>query len=144
MPKPSQDEQTAQVPPKGNKAPAEDSQESSGEESIPELIDLREEEEVPPPSPLKRAHHSTTLELPEKTAAAAEKLPVFSFSPLKDHIRTLPATAPEIHPEEVPDEQIIHIYDDVDPSPLQILKRQVDHLLMPPPSQNNRYGPEGS
>ena len=53
VPKPSQDEKTAQVPSKGSKAPAEDLQESSGEESIPELIDLREEEEVAPLSPLK-------------------------------------------------------------------------------------------
>ena len=91
---------------------------------IPELIDLREEEEAPSPYPLKRAQHPATL-----------KLPVFSsFPPLKDHIRTLPDAAPEIPPEEVPEEQIIHRDDDMDPSPLQLLEKQVDHLLMPPPS----------
>ena len=116
-PNPSQDEKPAQTPSKVSQTPAEDLQESSGEESILELIDLRKEE-VPPPSPPKRA----------------QRLPVSSFPPLKDHIRTLPDAAPEIHPEEVPEEQIIYIDDDVDPSPLQLLERQVDSLLMPPPS----------
>ena len=96
-------------------------------------MDLREGDEVPPPLS-KKASCPTTLGLHEKMAVTSEKLPAFSFPPLKDHIKTLPAVAPEIHPEEVPEEQIIYIYDDVDPSPLQLLKRQVDHLLMPPPS----------
>ena len=52
-PKTPQDEQTAPTLLKGRFASAEDSQVSSGDESIPELIDLREEEEVPPPFPLK-------------------------------------------------------------------------------------------
>ena len=64
----------------------------------------------------------------------SEKLPTFSCPPLKEHIKTLPAAAPEIHPEEVPEEQIIYIDDDADPSPLCLLERQVDCLLMPPPS----------
>ena len=38
------------------------------------------------------------------------------------------------HTEEVPEEQIIYIDDDTVPSPLTLLKRQVDHLLMPPPT----------
>ena len=134
VPKPSQDEQTAQAPSKGKNPSAEDSQESSGEESIPELIDLREGEEVTPPSLSKKANHPTTLGLHEKIAVTSEKLPAFSLPPLKDHIKTLPAAAPEIYPEEVPEEQIIYIDNDVDPSPLCLLKRQVDHLLMPPPS----------
>ena len=58
----------------------------------------------------------------------------FFLSPLKDHVMNLPDATPEIHPEEVPEEQIIYIDDDADPSPLQLLKRQVDSLLMPPPS----------
>ena len=132
--KPSQDEQTAQAPSKGKSPPAEDLQESSGEESIPELINLREGEEVPPPSLSKRANHPTTLGWHEKIVVTSEKLPAFVFPPLKDHIKTLPAAAPEIYPEEVPEEQIIYIDDDVDPSPLCLLKRQVDNLLMPPPS----------
>ena len=109
-------------------------QDSSGEESIPELIDLGEGEEVPPPSLLKKANCPTTLGLHEKVVVTSEKLPDFSFPPLKDHIKTLPAAAPEICPEEVPEEQIIYIDDDADPSPLCLLERQVDHLLMPPPS----------
>ena len=121
-PNPSQDEKLAQTPSKVSQTPAEDLQESSGEESIAELIDLREEE-VPPPSPPKKAQPPATL-----------RLPVSSFPPLKDHIMTLPDATPEIHPEEVPEEQIIYIDDDADPSPLQLLKRQVDSLLMPPPS----------
>ena len=133
-PKPSQDEPIVQAPSKEKNPPAEDSQDSSGEESIPELIDLGEGEEVPPPSLLKKANHPTTLGLHEKIVVTSEKLPAFSFPPLKDHIKALPAAAPEIHPEEVPEEQIIYIDNDVDPSPLCLLKRQVDHMLMPPPS----------
>ena len=34
----------------------------------------------------------------------------------------------------MPEEQIIYIDDDTDPASLQLLKRQVDSLLMPPPS----------
>ena len=116
-PKPSQDEPKVQAPSKEKNPPAEDSQDSSGEELIPELIDLREGEEVPPPTLLKKANHPTTLELHKKIAVTSEKLPAFSFPPLKDHIKTLPAAAPEIHPEEVPEEQIIYIDDDADPSP---------------------------
>ena len=56
------------------------------------------------------------------------------FPPLQDHIKTLPAAIPEICPEEVPEEQIIYIDDDIDPAPLQLLKSQVDSLLMLPPS----------
>ena len=62
-PKPLQDEPTAQAPSKGKNPLAEDSQDSSGEESIPELINLREGEEVPPPSLSKKANCPTTLGL---------------------------------------------------------------------------------
>ena len=64
-----------------------------------ELIDLGEEEEMPPPSKPKRADHPTTLKLHEKMATTSEKLPAFSFPPLQDHLKTLPAAAPEICPE---------------------------------------------
>ena len=133
-PKPSQDGPIVHAPSKEKNRPAEDLQDSSGGESIPELINLREGEEMPPPSQPKRANCPTTLELHKKIAVTSEKLPVFSFPPLKDHIKTLPAAAPEICPGEVPEEQIIYIDDDVNPAPLQLLERQVDHLLMPPPS----------
>ena len=92
VPKASQDEKTAQIPSKGSKAPAEDLQESSGEESIPELIDLREEEEVAPPSPLKRAHCPTTLDLPEKTAVTACLL-YTSPSPRDATLSRMPSSA---------------------------------------------------
>ena len=133
-PKLSQDGPIVHAPSKEKNPPAEDLQDSSGEESIPELISLREGEERPPPSQPKRANHPTTLELHEKRVVTSEKLPAFSFPPPKDHIKTLQVAAPKICPEEVPEEQIIYIDNDVDPSPLCLLKRQVDCLLMPPPS----------
>ena len=117
-PKRSQDEPIVQVPLKEKNPPAEDPQDSSGEVSIPELIDLREGEEVPPPTLLKKANHPTTLELHEKIAVTSEKLPAFSFPPLKDHIKALPAAAPEVCPEE----QIIYIDDDADPPPFAYSK----------------------
>ena len=114
--------------------PAEDPQGSSGEESMPELIDLGKGDKMPTPSQLKRADCPTTLKLHKTMATTSEKLPAFSFPPLQDHSKTLPAAAPGICPEEVPEEQIIYIDDDVDPTPLQLLESQVDSLLMPPPS----------
>ena len=90
VPKHSQDEPIVQAPSKEENPPAEDSQDSSGEESIPKLIDLREGEEMPPPSQSKRANCPTTLELHEKIVVTSEKLPAFSFPPLKDHNNTLP------------------------------------------------------
>ena len=134
VPKPSKDEPIVQAPSKEKNPPAEDSQDSSGEESIPELIDLREGEEVQPPTLLKKVNHPTTLELHEKIVVTSEKLQAFSLPPLKDHIKTLPVAAPEICTEEVPKEQIIYIDDDADLSPFCLLERQVDCLLMPPPS----------
>ena len=79
VPKPSQNELTAQALLEGKNPPAEDPQDSSGEKSIPELIDLREGEEVPPPSLPKKANCPTTLGLHKKIAVTSEKLPVFSF-----------------------------------------------------------------
>ena len=133
-PKPLQDGPIVQAPLKEKNPPAEDLQGSSSEESMPELINLGEGEEMPPPSQPKKANCPTTLELPRKRAVTSEKLPAFYFPPLQDHIKTLPAAAPEICPEEVPEEQIIYIDDDVDPPPLCLLERQVDSLLMPPSS----------
>ena len=101
---------------------------------MPELIDLGKGEEMLPPSQPKWADHLAMQKLHEKMATTLEKLPAFSFPPLQDHIKTLPAPTPETCPEEVPEEQIIYIDDDVDPTPLQLLKSQVDSLLMPPPS----------
>ena len=112
IPKTPQDEQTSPAPPKGNSASAEDSQVPSGEESIPELINLREEEEVPPPSPSKRAHCPTTLGLDKKMTAPAERPPIPPTPILKGKTETRMAlvASPKMH-----------------------IERQVDHLLMPPP-----------
>ena len=79
VPKPLQDDPIVQAPSKEKNPPAEDSQDSSGEESIPELIDLGEGEEVLPPSLLKKASRPTTLGLHEKVAVTSEELPVFPF-----------------------------------------------------------------
>ena len=113
--------------------PAEDPQ-GSGKELMLELIDLGKGEETLTPSQPKKADCPTMLQLHEKMATTSEKLPAFSFPPLQDHIKTLPAPTLETCPEEVPEEQIIYIDDDVVPTPLQLLKSQVDSLLMPPPS----------
>ena len=131
-PKTPQNEQTALTPLKANTASAEDPQASSSDESIPELIDLREEEGVPP----KRINHATTLGLNKKMAVVAEKTPIPPSPFPKGNAMTLPVAAPEVNieAEAVPEEQIIYIDDDIDPSPLSLLERQVDCLLMPPPT----------
>ena len=87
-PKTPQDEQTAPTLPKGKFASAKDPQVSKGDESIPELINLREEEEVSPLPPPKKANRPTTLGLHEKTAVTTEKLPVLPFPPLKENAKT--------------------------------------------------------
>ena len=133
-PKPLQDGPIVQAPLKEKNPPAEDPQGSSSEESMLELINLGEGEEMPPPSQPKRADRPTTLKLHKKMATTSEKLPAFSFPSPQDHIKTLAAAAPKTCPEEVPEEQIIYIDDDMDPAPLQLLKSQVDSLLVPPPS----------
>ena len=114
-PKTPWDEQTAPTPLKGNTASAEDSQVSSSDESIPELIDPREEEDVPP----KRANHPTTLGLHNKIAVTAEKPLVFPSPLPKDDTETLLVAAPGVHTEKVPKEQIAYIDDNADPSPPQ-------------------------
>ena len=133
----SQDVQATLLSLEGNTATAEDSQVSSSDESIPECIDLGKEEDVPPPLPPKRVNWPTTLGLDKKMATTAERSPIPPppFSKGKAGKRTAPVAAPEVNLEakEVPEEQIIYIDDDTDPSPLNLLERQVDCLLMPPP-----------
>ena len=126
------DVETAPTPLKGNTASAEDPRVSSSDESIPELIDLREEEGVPP----KRINHPTTLEMNKKMAVMAERTPIPPSPFLKGNDMTFPVAAPKVNieAEAVPEEQIIYIDDDTDPSPLTLLERQVDCLLMPPPT----------
>ena len=129
----SWNKQTTPTPLKGNTASAEDPQVSSSDQSIPELIDLREEEGVPP----KRINHPTTLGLNKKMAVTVEKTPILPSPIPKGNDMTFPVAAPEVNieAEAVPKEQIIYIDDDTDSSPLTLLERQVDCLLMPPPTE---------
>ena len=62
------------------------------------------------------------------------KLPVLYSSPPEGLRRDVQEAATGVCQEKVPEEQIIYIDDDMDPSPLQLLERQVDSLLMPPPA----------
>ena len=62
------------------------------------------------------------------------KLPVLHSSPPEGLRRDVQEAATGVCQEKVPEEQIIYIDDDMDPSPLQLLERQVDSLLMPPPA----------
>ena len=132
-----QDVQAALLSLKGNTATVKDPQVSSSDESIPELIDLGKEEDAPPSLSPKRVKRPTTLGLDKKMATTAEGSPIPppSFSKGKAGKRTTPVAAPEVNIEakEVPKEQIIYIDNDADLSPMSLLERQVDCLLMPPP-----------
>ena len=132
-----QDVQAALLSLEGNTATVKDSQVSSSDESVPKLIDLGKEEDAPPPLPPKRVNCPTTLGLDKKITTTAERSPIPPppFSKGKAGKRTAPVADSEVHIEakEVPEEQIIYINDDADPSPLNLLERQVDCLLMPPP-----------
>ena len=102
--------------------PPEDPQESSGEELIPKLIDLGEKEEISPPVSLQKAQHPALF-----------RLPIVPFLPPENLRKTVPEAAREVIQQQVPEEQIIYVDDDADPTPVQLLERQVDSLLMPPP-----------
>ena len=84
----------------------------------------------------KRVKCPTTLGLDKKLATTAEGSPILPPPSSKGKVgkRTTPVAASEVNieAEEVPKEQIIYIDDDADPSPLSLLERQVDCLLMPP------------
>ena len=64
------------------------------------------------------------------------KLPAPYSSPPEGLRRDVQETAVGVCQEKVPEEQIIYIDDDRDPSPLQLLERQVDGLLMLPPADS--------
>ena len=104
-----------QAPAKEGQTPMVNPPESSGDESMPELINLRDGENATTPPPSQRVQRPETLKL---TALGATG--------------TQPEVAPETSVKEVPEEQIIYI-DDAEPTPLQLLEKQVDSLLMPPP-----------
>ena len=120
---PAQSEGPAQIPAAGDQTLAKDL--SDSDLSIPELIDLREEGEKPSLFPSQKAQRFTML-----------KLPAPYSSPPEGPRRDVQETAMGVCQEKVLEEQIIYIDDDRDPSPLQLLERQVDSLLMPPPADS--------
>ena len=112
---------------------------SSG--SLPDLIDLEEEE--PPCQPLTSTRSGNaicpaTLALNKASATLTEKLTPSPLSPEKPEGKyTLKATQERpVAKEDIPEESIIHIDDDSEPSPLAKMEAQVDRLLMPPPVDN--------
>ena len=90
--------------------------ESLEDESMPKLIDLGDGENTTTPPPPKRVQRPETSKL---TALGATGIQL--------------EAAPETSMKEIPEEQIIYIDDDAEPTPLQLLEKQVDSLLMPPP-----------
>ena len=122
---PAQSEESTQIPAAGDQTPVKDLSDSDLSESIPELIDPREEGEKPSPFPSQKAQHPTML-----------KLPVLYSSPPEGQKGNDQEANMGVCQEKVPEEQIIYIDDDRDPSPLQLLERQVDSLLMLPPADS--------
>ena len=104
----SQNEKMEQTPAKDGQTPMGNPPESSGDESMPELINLRDGENTTTPSPSKRVQHPETLKL-TALGATGTQLEV----------------APETSMKEVPEEQIIYIDDDAEPTPLLLLEKQV-------------------
>ena len=122
---PAQSEESAQIPAASDPTPAEGLSDLDLSEPVPELIDLREEGEKPSPFPSQKAQCPTML-----------KLPILYSSPPEGQKGNDQEAATGVCQEKVPEKQIIYIDDDMDPSPLQLLKRQVDSLLMPPPADS--------
>ena len=122
----------------------EDGPLTSSSESIPALIDLNEE--IPPRqtlTPLRpgNAVRPATLGLDKKaTVVVVENLPppLLSSDKGKPGKRSTPEATQEglVAKEEVPEESIIYIDDDLEPSPLAKMEAQVDKLKMPPPVDN--------
>ena len=104
---PAQSEESAQIPAASDQTPAKDLSDSDLLEPIPELTDLREEGEKPSPFPSEKAQHPTMLKLPV----------LYSFPP-KGKRGNDQEAATGVCQEKVPEEQIIYIDDDMDPSPL--------------------------
>ena len=118
---PAQSEESVPVPIAGDRIPEKDLPDADLLEPMPELIDLREEGENPPPFPAQKAQHPTSL-----------KLPAPYSSPPEGRKGNDQGAVTGVCQEKVLEEQIIYIDDGRDPSPLQLLERQVDSLLMPP------------
>ena len=113
------------VPVAGDRIPEKDLPDADLLEPMPELIDLREEGEKPSPFPAQKAQRPTML-----------KLPTPYSSPPEGQKENDQGAVTGVCQEKAPEEQIIYIDDDRDPSPLQLLERQVDSLLMPPPVES--------
>ena len=113
---------------------------SSG--SLPDLIDLKEEEPLCHPPTSERsgsAIRPTTLALNRVTTAAPTEALISSPLSLEKPEGEYTSKATQERPvtkEDIPEESIIHIDDDSEPSPLAKLEAQVDRLLMPPPVDN--------
>ena len=127
---PAQSEESAQIPAAGDQIPVKDLSDSDLSEPMPELNDLGEEGEKPYPFPSQKAHRPTMLKLP---------IPYSSLP--KGQKGNDQEAAPGVC-QKVPEEQIIYIDNDRDPSPLQLLERQVDSLLMLPPADSAPQAPE--
>ena len=120
----------------------EDDLQSISSGSLPDLIDLEEEE--PPYQPLTstgpgNAIRPATLVLNKATAGTlTEKYTPSTLSPEKPEGICTPVATQErpVAKEGIPEEDIIHIDDDSEPSPLAKMEAQVDRLLMPPPVDN--------
>ena len=109
---------------------------------LPDLIDLKEEEPLcHPPTPERpgSAIRPTTLALNRVTTAAPTEELISSPLSLEKPEGEYTSKATQERPvtkEDIPEESIIHIDDDSEPSPLAKLEAQVDRLLMPPPVDN--------
>ena len=117
---PAESEKSVPTPIAGHQIPVKDLS-----ESMPELIDLREEGRKPSPFLAQKTQHPTML-----------KLPAPYSSPPEGQKGNDQGAVTGVCQEKVLEEQIIYIDDDRDPSPLQLLERQVDSLLMPPPAES--------
>ena len=98
---PAQSEESAQIPAAGDQTPAKDLTDLDLSESIPELIDLREEGEKPSPFPSQKAQHSTML-----------KLPILYSSPPEGQKGNDQEATIGVCQQKVLEEQIIYIDDD--------------------------------
>ena len=122
----------------------ETSPHTSSSESIPALIDLNEEipprQTLMPPRP-GNAVRPATLGLDKKeTAVLVENFPhsLLSSDKGKPGKRSTSEATQEgrVARERVPEESVIYIDDDLEPSPLAKMEAQVDKLKMPPPVDN--------
>ena len=115
----------------------------AGEDSGDEVDDQDEEEDLEAPylapkpalsSGPAQSEGSVQMPATEDLRPTTLKLPALAFSPPEGKKGNDQEVVLGICQEKVPEEQIIYVDDDRDPSPLQLLEKQVDSLLMPPPA----------